>query len=51
MSPITKIEARTIIIIIIPATDELDTISTTTAMETISITPRTTSRISKLMYK
>ena len=54
MTPITKIETRTIIIIIpatAPATQELDTISTTTTMEATPITPSTTSRISQPMCK
>ena len=56
MTPTIKIETKTIIIIIIipaavPATQELDTISTTTAVEATPTIPRATSRRSQPMCK
>ena len=56
MTPITKIETRTIIVIIpaiAPAMQDqdVDTINTTTTMEEIPTTPRATSRISQPMCK
>ena len=54
MTPTIKIETKTIIIIIpapVPATQELDTISTKTTMEATPTIPRATSRISQPMCK
>ena len=52
-TPNIKIETKTIIIIsaAVPATQELDTISTTTTMEATPTIPRATSRISPPMHK
>ena len=54
MTLITKIETRTMLIVIptiAPAMQDLDTISITTAMEVTPTIPRATSRISQPMYK